>query len=263
MEMPCIQEELTSLAVRGKAPKPAKANTFLFINNTSSINPREVRGKQGGNPDVRSHVGRRSRREKKEQERLQRETDERSGYVALAPRTSSNSEEDILLEQIPTPVRYPKSSKLCSLSLKSHTPDYESSIDTSIYDIPELRSLQNSDERRRRTSSIEAFGGGRLDPFHSSVNASANLLTHELVDIGEFRTSPDSKNTNFKLSMLQASTTIHLRSICTSRLVFTWSWLLYLFQHLSICRLYSPEPSTKWHPGHRSNNSALSQRYGN
>jgi len=67
--------ELAFLHIPGISQRPTIAKEFLFVNNSLPASPGGRRGKQGGSHDVRSHVSRRSRLEKRERKLLKRQNE--------------------------------------------------------------------------------------------------------------------------------------------------------------------------------------------
>jgi hypothetical protein len=176
-------KDLAFLHVPGICHKPTIAKEFLFVNNSLPASPGERRGKQGGSHDVRAHVSRRSRLEKRE-----KKNEEKSRYVALAPRLRPGGELEGFNNS--SPDLEPDAGHRSSPS-EEEPLDLDEAFDKEQVTTLSQNSLVISNDiwkgRVKGVAKVEQLGGGKFDPFSTFPTsiANASTLAHELVDIGK------------------------------------------------------------------------------
>ncbi len=159
---------------------PTIAKESLFVNNSLPASLGERRGKQGGSHDVRSHVSRRSRLEKRERKLLERQNEEKSRCIALAPRLRPNGELEVSNDNPPNlepdAGHQGSSSEEEPLNLDGA---FDKQQATTLSQTP-LAIINNTWTGRVK-------GVVKFDPFSTFPTsiANASTLAHELVDIGK------------------------------------------------------------------------------
>lgn len=193
-----VKQDLVFLPEITVEHEPSSEVAFVFVNNSLYGSSTRRRGKQGGSYAVRSHVSRRSKREKREQEGLEENSNQKVIPASLAPRASPSNEKTSIASRASHHVgdlSVPeKQAKRLEEGAHGHHTLYPSP-EQQLGGIASLESTKRTNTTAynlsglppngsviRCSASVELLEGGRLDHFSAFPVSNASIYMHELVD---------------------------------------------------------------------------------